>query len=363
MYRGSWHAATVVGPAGSASKVQITWDYDGSTAELHHDELRMRGGAASTAGRTTSALKHRRQLWLKNTRVLVAIGPERARVGCILRVMAASETLCPGLWTGSSQANAEAEVELRDGDDVVPYCLEEVTAVGQDLQWLKTAEGLRAMQSTELAAPCAVQISGSSLLLAGLDLDRERAQEYLRWAQMSRKDAGRFGWRSGGSLSLMEADMREDMLVVLLPEEQAVWMRPDRIYKIEAESKTLLLFDTGGGTVTSGCRRLIICGGSDEQRNRAAALTRRPPEVAPVTSSSPAEVSAPAGASDPWAILQTMAWPENIAQWGKLQKTIWSGHPRLKTGWIRIMSKSRRSEYYLRLADKHTTTTIDEVLA
>ncbi|CAE8640053.1 unnamed protein product [Polarella glacialis] len=134
-----------------------------------------------------------------------------------------------------------------------------------------------------------------------------------------------------------------------------------------------------------GVRRLLVCGSSEVQRQRAAAMARRPPAVgsslAPVPAASAPSQGPPArqeefspakkpqivsGAlgqkSDPWAVLQTMAWPANINMWGTLQKVIWAGHPKLKPGWIRVMSKSRKEEYYLRLRDKETTFSLADVL-
>ena len=65
--------------------------------------------------------------------------------------------------------------------------------------------------------------------------------------------------------------------------------------------------------------------------------------------------------TDPKAVLASIKWPENINEWGMLQKIIWRGHPRLPQGWIRIWSKTQGKEYYLRLKDKMSTFNFDEL--
>lgn len=65
--------------------------------------------------------------------------------------------------------------------------------------------------------------------------------------------------------------------------------------------------------------------------------------------------------TDPKEVLATMAWPDTIKEWGQLQSKIWEGHAKLAKGWIRIWSKSKGCEYYLRLKDKKTTFDFDEV--
>merc|ERR1712216_761772 len=100
-------------------------------------------------------------------------------------------------------------------------------------------------------------------------------------------------------------------------------------------------------------------GASGTRSAGTAAMTRpsdaelkredREPKVAKVARANPKEV------------LDTMPWPASITEWGKLQRKIWAGHPPLANGWIRVWSKSKDSEYYLRLRDMKTTFMIDEV--
>jgi len=219
---------------------------------------------------------------------------------------------------------------------------------------------------------------------------RDRGREYLRWACLSRQHAiGPAGLRSGGTLSVTDADMRDDVTVVLLKEVVAVWLRADRLHEIERETESLLVFDDGGGSaLDSGTRRLLIAGWSDPHRARArqkieelgksapAAFQsqERPRLEMPVAVSSshlkrPSEVEAAPEAkrpqvtkSDPKAVLQTIAWPATINAWGSLQKTVWAGHPKLMSGWIRVWSKSQDKEYFLRLKDMKTTFELSEVI-
>ncbi|CAJ1433835.1 unnamed protein product [Effrenium voratum] len=343
-YRGSWYKAKVISSSGDS--VQISWDYDGSLDEVASDQIRQDGASSRTA-------------WLRSCRVMLALGPERCRLSCTLRAMAAAETACPELWS-SEEAQEDAQTELLDGqgEEDFPYSLEVAALEQFDAPWLGAESGV--LRTVEVAAPCAMQLVPGKLLLAGTQLDRERAKEYLQWAQESRKDVTNFGLRAGGRLSVMDADMREDVLPVLLPEAQAVWLTLDRIGEIQKETRTLLVFDTGGGSLLAGGRRLLVCGGTELSRSEAAALAREVPsglaQVAEVQQTAPRR-------TDPMEVLNTMAWPQCINDWGRLQKVIWAGHPKLKPGWIRVMSKSQKQEYYLRLSDKETTFDISNVLA
>ena len=65
--------------------------------------------------------------------------------------------------------------------------------------------------------------------------------------------------------------------------------------------------------------------------------------------------------TEPKTVLASIKWPENINEWGMLQKIIWRGHPRLPQGWIRIWSKTKGKEYYLRLKDMKSTFNFDEL--
>ena len=57
--------------------------------------------------------------------------------------------------------------------------------------------------------------------------------------------------------------------------------------------------------------------------------------------------------SDPWSVLQSMAWPRDTEEWKNIQDTVWRGHPPLPRGWIRIWSKSR-GQYYLHVNSHHS---------
>jgi hypothetical protein len=50
-----------------------------------------------------------RAAWLRSHRVMVVLGQEKQRLECLLRVMVASETPCPGLW---SSDDALEEMEM-----------------------------------------------------------------------------------------------------------------------------------------------------------------------------------------------------------------------------------------------------------
>ncbi|CAE7543716.1 unnamed protein product, partial [Symbiodinium microadriaticum] len=107
--------------------------------------------------------------------------------------------------------------------------------------------------------------------------------------------------------------MRDDVLIVLLPEEQALRLSPERLAGIERETGTLLVFDRGGGSaLPQGIRRLLVCGSSDLRRANAASQARRMGE----TQDRQAATSAAQTRSNPWDVLATIPWPQSINEWG-----------------------------------------------
>jgi len=342
-YRGgAWHNATVV--SSTPDSIQISWKYDGSLDEVEPDQVREKGTGA-------------RSSWLRSHRVLVILGQEKHRLECALRVMVASEGPCPGLWS-SDDALEEAQVEVLDGQDEtdVMYNLEVKPLVSLQLDGLWLAgPGCVALNAAEQAIPCPMQILGRKLMLVGTEDERNHGKEYLLWAQQSRKgcEQSPSGLRGGGSLNVTDADMRDDVLPALLSEVQAVWITLERIAEIQRETKTFLVFDQGGGSrLEDGMRRLLVAGGDEVRRMQAAARVRETQGV---------QVQQTVR-SDPMAVLSQMEWPKDVNSWGLIQKEVWAGHPKLKPGWIRVMSKSKQQEYYLRLSDLQTTFDINQVL-
>jgi len=364
-YDGSFHGAVVVGAGKVKGKVRIAWDFDGSEEEVLALELQL-----------SNASKKREQ-WLQKLRVLAIVGPERARRAFALQVMEASEGACPGLWTTGL---ADAVSELQDGraEDEVLFGAAAFPHEGsaQELEWLRGPQGQQAMRGAAGAAPCLIQLIGRVLFFVGYSDQRERGREYLRWATLSRHRAGGpAGARAGGSLGVFDADMRDDLTVVLLREAVAVWLRSERLHAIERETETLLVFDDGGGcALEEGTRRLLICGASEAQRSqaqlKAEALGRGAPQVAraPEAAVRREELPVPEAKRprdarvDPREVLKTIPWPATINAWGLLQKTVWAGHPRLSAGWIRVWSRSQDCEYYLRLKDMKSTFDLNEVI-
>ena len=125
----------------------------------------------------------------RSHRFLVVLGALRPRLSALLRAMKASEELCGGLWS-SEEALEEAQVELLDGQDVedVSYSFEAQPLAPLQLEapWL-LGMGCGCLAAIERAASCAVQLVGARLMLAGGEQERERAKEYVQWAQQSRK--------------------------------------------------------------------------------------------------------------------------------------------------------------------------------
>lgn len=63
---------------------------------------------------------------------------------------------------------------------------------------------------------------------------------------------------------------------------------------------------------------------------------------------------------DSLAQLQAVGWhPTSAAEWAAVQHTVWLGAPALRFGWIRVWSRSREKEYYMRLPDGLATFNYD----
>lgn len=182
--------------------------------------------------------------------------------------------------------------------------------------------------------------------------------------------------------------MREDISVLAVPEGRASRLRPDKLSPIEKATQTLAFFDDGGGSaIDEGCRRLLICGANVRRRELASEWIQSVLDAAdfvmpvaeplPERHASGMALSRPfshyggseeretkvakVAKSNPKEVLETMSWPQNINQWGLVQKKVWVGHPPIQKGWIRIWSKSKDLEYYLRLKDATTTFDLEDV--
>merc|ERR1740121_1846187 len=395
-WREEWHGALVRGPGQAAGRIRITWDFDGSQQDIVAENVRLPGGASKNSGSQPAT-----QGALKGARVIAVIGNEKNRRACVLQIMASSESACPGVWMASLE---EAEQEAREGkseDEVfcgVEAAKHEGTAA--ELEWLRSATiGQQALRSAARAAGCIIQIVGQAYFFAGFPAQRSRAREYVQWASKSRMQMGIAGLQGQAlarrGLSVVDADMRDDVTTMTVHEAHMAWLRPNDLNVLEQETETLLVFDDGGGSVLErGSRRLLICGEQDQLRQKARARVEALCASAPAPSAAAAAAPAAgislvgasmaakrpaedpsAGAfdakrprsgvpkSDPKAVLKTIPWPDSINQWGLLQNKIWAGHPKLQRGWIRCWSRSQDSEYYLRLTDKLTTFQINDVLA
>jgi len=388
--KGELLPGTILGPGSARGWVTIQWESDGSQANISAGDVRLDDGVLL-----------QRQKWLKNPRVMAIIGPERSRRACALQVMAACETACPGLWSG---AEPEALVEVRDGEpenDVI-YNAESIAHEGPpaELEWITGPHGRQSLMRAAAAANCSLAYLGPMLVVVGFPHERERGREYTRWATLARRDS------AATSLSVDDADMRDDVATQLVPDAKAQRLRPDKLLPVERDTSTLILMDDGGGSaIGEGQRRLLICGHNPTLRERAAAMIKDLLEAAaagtleaaqaivgaaaPVAAPAVPPVAVPAavppvcppaapprvvaqeqpravvpdlGKTNPLAVLQSMEqWPQSINEWGMQQKKIWRGHPPIPRTWIRIWSRSQNAEYYLRLSDKKTTFVLSEV--
>mmetsp|Transcript_70173 Transcript_70173/g.168183 ORF Transcript_70173/g.168183 Transcript_70173/m.168183 type:complete len:984 (+) Transcript_70173:109-3060(+) len=371
-YEGAWHSATVLDRGTEAGTVLVCWDFDGTEMEVPAKDIR-----ASTKE------DKQRQLWLSAPRVLVIIGPERCRRACALRVMAASERTCPGLW---SRSNSSCITELLDGAEEMDVMLgiemTSVTETEEELAWAKSPAGQGSLRRAAAASGCVMEHIGSQAILVGFPNERELCKEYVRWTILARME----GEARLGKLSVPDADMREDISIQPATESEAANLRPDRLWPVEVETSTIVLVDDGGeSALASSMRRLLICGQSAASRETAKrkvaamisgsavyskVLAKRPtaeeeprenkrPRVAAGGSEDASQSSA--WKSDPKEVLNRIGFPQSINEWGTKNTTIWEGHSKLPKGWIRIWSRSQDCEYYLRVRDNKTTFHLDDL--
>lgn len=299
-----------------------------------------------------------------------------------MRVMARCDGPCPSLWTTCiGGALAEARDGLLDTDVVYGVEAHPHDGAETELEWAGFPMGQQAMRRAAAAAQCAIEMIQRHFFIVGFPAERQRGREYWRWAAIARREGG----IRASTLSVPDADMREDISVFIVPEGRSQRLRPDKLSPIEKATQTLILFDDGGGSaVADGHRRILICGGDESQREFAkewiqyildahtfdATAPDRP--VSSTSSSRPSSFYdagedrepkfAKVTRSNPRDVLDTIPWPASINAWGQLQKKVWAGHAPLAPGWIRVWSKSKDSEYYLRLKDMKTSFDIEDVI-
>ncbi|CAE8720168.1 unnamed protein product, partial [Polarella glacialis] len=68
-------------------------------------------------------------------------------------------------------------------------------------------------------------------------------------------------------------------------------------------------------------------------------------------------------ASNPLDELRNLRfWPKDNSSWLQIQDVVWKGHPKLASGWIRVWSRSKDSEYYVRVKDGKATFDLREAV-
>merc|ERR1712125_182433 len=108
--------------------------------------------------------------------------------------------------------------------------------------------------------------------------------------------------------------------------------------------------------------------GPATDRGPPAADTGRVPAEPPAQQPAPVVQEAPRirqpqiaiPRSNPKEELARLGWPNCIDEWGRLQREIWRGHPRLPRPWMRCWSRSQDKEYYLNTTTMHTTFIFSE---
>eukprot|EP00929_Paragymnodinium_shiwhaense_P117197 TRINITY_DN8746_c0_g6_i1.p1 TRINITY_DN8746_c0_g6~~TRINITY_DN8746_c0_g6_i1.p1 ORF type:complete len:873 (-),score=248.18 TRINITY_DN8746_c0_g6_i1:71-2536(-) len=363
-YGGAWHRVTILAQGSGPGEVSVAWNFDGSNDTVQEANVRL-----------PNMQQRQRQTWFRAARVLAIVGSEQQRRCCVLRLMAACESCLPRLW---SDAVEDALLELRDGqpeEEVLSGAdALESPCNTSDMDWASGDKGSAALRRASAAAGCELAVLGSVLFAVGFPQERSRGLEYAQWVISTRREFSRTS-----TLSVGDADMREDVTIDYVLESKVGGLRPERLERIERETNTLALLDDGGGSaVEQGMKRLLVVGPDSSKREEAVsriqdmleemAVHAPAPAPAPVVQA-PAPVAQPVaaapmqplGQTNPKVVLATIGWPATINEWGALQSKIWKGHPRLPKGWIRVWSRSQDKEYYLRLKDMFSTFIYSEV--
>merc|ERR1712151_113052 len=88
-------------------------------------------------------------------------------------------------------------------------------------------------------------------------------------------------------------------------------------------------------------------------------IPRRPAER-PVVEAPPPEEEEEEVDGEVLQKIEAIGYPESIGEWCNIQEEIWGDAPPLRQGWIRIWSRSQKSEYYMRVEDQYSTFDVAE---
>ncbi|CAE8652877.1 unnamed protein product, partial [Polarella glacialis] len=151
---GNWCDAVVVDVDPFSGTAKITWEYDGTTSDIDLQDLKLK----------------------PSEEVLAIFGPLRQRKMAAVKVMAAAEERCPGLWTS----------ELLEAMDELRGSVGEDASVDVQVQPLSPDSGLRlpgslqkgfkvSARRAEAAAGCFMHVlSSSALFVVGSREQRTR---------------------------------------------------------------------------------------------------------------------------------------------------------------------------------------------
>merc|ERR1712232_569231 len=92
--------------------------------------------------------------------------------------------------------------------------------------WISGPHGRQSLLRAAAAANCSLAYLGPMLVVVGFPHERERGREYTRWATLARSG-------STTSLSVDDADMRDDVGTQLIPEVKTVRLRHDKVSTVE----------------------------------------------------------------------------------------------------------------------------------
>merc|ERR1712232_654900 len=95
--------------------------------------------------------------------------------------------------------------------------------------WISGPHGRQSLLRAAAAANCSLAYLGPMLVVVGFPHERERGREYTRWATRARRDS------TTTSLSVDDADMRDDVTTHLVPDAKTQRLRPDKLLPVERE--------------------------------------------------------------------------------------------------------------------------------
>mmetsp|Transcript_10619 Transcript_10619/g.29409 ORF Transcript_10619/g.29409 Transcript_10619/m.29409 type:complete len:981 (-) Transcript_10619:39-2981(-) len=410
-FQDEWHDAKVIEVDLEREKVRVEWTFDGSSSLLSTCKVRQQLTEEVL-------LNQQKRRWLRASWTLALLGPLRSRIVAALRVMGLVEKSCHGLWSVVDEAVGELQSSFAGPlEDVEVRPLNRADS-DPLLNAMAQKGGAVVARRAGNAANCVMQVLGAGLFMVGNREERLRSLHYARW--LLSEAAGNVAKDDSSML------LRDDVTVIGATSVELSWLEPSALRLVERETQTIaILVDKAGDgtpeksqvrvyghdpalrdTATARISKLLdeceevvaeevegekeggevktaevthdekhIREGGDEPPSSrriwvgADSLAELLPREASVeqaaaswlsqVSERPARESRP----DPRQVLRSLPkWPADIKAWCAVQDQVWAGHVKLGSGWIRVWSRSKDSEYYYRLRDGKSAVNIRDAM-